>query len=89
MSRSALRLAASDSNFEATGTSVPPPQSVPLGDRLLWSLDEIRSLTGLSRRTLERERSSGRFPQPDVRVGRRALYRPQTVRDWLDQQTTK
>lgn len=62
---------------EATG-------AVTIRDRLLWSWDDIAALTGLSRRLLEREVSAGRMPGPDVRVGRRACWRPATITAWLD-----
>jgi predicted DNA-binding transcriptional regulator AlpA len=69
----------------------PPPvdrpmaaNTVPIRDRLLWGWDDIAALTGLSRRLLEREVSAGRMPPPDVRIGRRARYRPATITGWLD-----
>jgi predicted DNA-binding transcriptional regulator AlpA len=70
----------------------PPPKStaaetdhhaVPIADRLTWGLDDLTALTGLSRRTLERERSAGRLPKPDLKVGKRVLWTPATIRRWL------
>jgi predicted DNA-binding transcriptional regulator AlpA len=66
--------------FELPGDHRP----APLRDRLLWSWDDIAALTGLSRRLLEREVSAGRMPPPDVRIGRRACFRPATITAWLD-----
>src|SRR5262249_11541209 len=57
---------------------------VPIHDRLTWGLDDLEALTGLSRRTLERERSAGRLPRPDLRVGRRVLWKPATILAWLE-----
>ena len=57
--------------------------AVPIADRLTWGLDDLTALTGLSRRTLERERSAGRLPAPDKRVGKRPLWTPATIRRWL------
>jgi predicted DNA-binding transcriptional regulator AlpA len=71
----------------ATPETAAVRQPIPLADRLTWSLDDITALTGLSRRTLERERSAGRFPRPDLVVGRRVLWRPATVVRYLDQQS--
>jgi hypothetical protein len=51
--------------------------------KLVWDLEDIRLLTGLSRRLLERELAAGRMPKPDLRVGRRCLWRPRTIRSWL------
>ncbi len=38
--------------------------AVPIPERLLYRLDEIAGLVGVSRRTIERQRSAGRFPPP-------------------------
>jgi predicted DNA-binding transcriptional regulator AlpA len=80
--------------FRATDRAVAPtaPQNdletvrsvVPIHDRLAWDLDEISVLTSLSRRTLERLRAGGKFPRPDLTVGRRVLWRPETVRRWIE-----
>lgn len=60
------------------------PREVPIHDRLLWGLGDIAGLLGLNRRTLERLRSSGRFPAPDIKVGKRPLWRPATVHRWVE-----
>jgi hypothetical protein len=58
---------------------------VPIRDKLLWSWDDVSALTTVSRRLLEREVSAGRMPAPDVRIGRRACWRPATILSWLDE----
>jgi hypothetical protein len=62
--------------------------AVPIRDRLIWDLRDIASLTGLSVRLLYQERAAGRMPHPDIRVGRRCLYRPATISAWLDSLAT-
>ena len=52
-------------------------------ERLAYRLDEVAESLGVSRRTLERERSAGRFPRPDLQVGKIPLWRPQTIRAWI------
>jgi predicted DNA-binding transcriptional regulator AlpA len=52
-------------------------------ERLTWRLNDIVEATGLSRRTIERERSAGRFPRPDKKVGKMPLWRPETIREWV------
>jgi hypothetical protein len=44
-------------------------------------------LLGISRRGLERLRSSGKngFPHPDMKIGRRLLWKPQSIQDWINQ----
>jgi predicted DNA-binding transcriptional regulator AlpA len=69
---------------------VPPgiiPISRPLADtteRLTWRLEDICRALGISRRSLERERSAGRFPRPDLRIGRMPLWAPETIRRWVE-----
>ncbi len=73
-------------------TDAPPgdlaakPESVPIHDRLAWDLADIANLLGMSKRFLERERAAGKIPPPDIRLGRRLLWRPATINRWLDSQ---
>jgi predicted DNA-binding transcriptional regulator AlpA len=74
-----------------SGSDLPhePPQpdspAQPLrADRLLIRLDEVATALGISRRTLERERSAGRFPRPDKIIGRMPLWRPGTIEVWVE-----
>ena len=53
-------------------------------DRLAYRLAELARLLGISRRTLERERSAGRFPRPDLTIGKAPLWKPETIRRWID-----
>jgi hypothetical protein len=66
--------------YQETQTAGP----VPVRDKLLWGWDDIAALTGLSRRLLEQQVSARRMPGPDIRVGRRALWRPATITAWLE-----
>ena len=63
-----------------------PPEAVPIHDRLLWDLADISALTGLSRRLLERQRAAGKLPPPDMKAGRRVLWRPATIESWISRQ---
>jgi predicted DNA-binding transcriptional regulator AlpA len=51
--------------------------------RLLFRLGELAEALGVSRRTLERERSAGRFPKPDLHIGKAPCWQPETIRDWI------
>jgi predicted DNA-binding transcriptional regulator AlpA len=53
-------------------------------ERLALRLDEVARALGVSRRAIERERSAGRFPKPDVTIGRMPLWRPETIRAWIE-----
>jgi predicted DNA-binding transcriptional regulator AlpA len=58
----------------------------PTVDRFTLRFGELEAALGVSRRLLERELSAGRFPQPDVHIGRVPLWRPSTIDRWLDSQ---
>jgi hypothetical protein len=66
--------------------AVNPPPIVPVRDKLVWSLADITALTGFSRSLLERELSAGKMPEPDLRKGRRMVWRPSTIRRWLGEE---
>jgi predicted DNA-binding transcriptional regulator AlpA len=53
-------------------------------ERLLLRLDEVAAALGVSRRAIERLRSAGRFPRPDLRIGRMPLWTPETIRRWVE-----
>ena len=53
-------------------------------DRMALRLDEVAATLGMSRRTVERLRSGGRFPKPDVKAGRMPLWKPETIKAWID-----
>jgi predicted DNA-binding transcriptional regulator AlpA len=52
-------------------------------ERLTLRLAEIANALGVSRRALERERSAGRLPRPDLTIGRMPLWRVETIREWI------
>jgi hypothetical protein len=59
-----------------------PAEAPPVG-RLALRIDDIANSLGVSRRTLERERSAGRLPKPDRVVGRVPLWAVTTIQRWL------
>lgn len=63
---------------DATPEAPRPPEPA----RLLWGWPEVIRATGIPRRTLERELSARRFPQPARRVGRRPYWKPEAVTAW-------
>ena len=64
---------------DTTRQSPAPPAT-----RLALRLDEVARALGVSRRAIERERSAGRFPKPDLTIGRMPLWRPETIRAWIE-----
>jgi hypothetical protein len=57
----------------------------PSVDRLALRLDELAIALGVSRRLLEREKAADRLPKPDMYIGRIPLWRPDTVRRWVEE----
>jgi predicted DNA-binding transcriptional regulator AlpA len=53
-------------------------------NRIALRLDEVARALGVSRRSIERERSAGRFPKPDLHVGRMPLWKPETLQRWIE-----
>ncbi|WP_169979476.1 helix-turn-helix transcriptional regulator [Tautonia rosea] len=72
----ALTMPEADTRFEA-------PTRPPV-DRLALRLDEVAEAIGVSRRTIERERSAGRFPKPDRKIGKVSLWSVETIRAWIE-----
>jgi len=72
--------------------ATPPTAPAPIGPdgpdaaplRLALRLDELAEALGVSRRTIERERSAGRFPRSDLTIGKMPLWRVETIRRWID-----
>lgn len=60
----------------------PPGGSITGIPRLLWGWEEIEAATGICRRTLQRQRAAGLFPEPSRTVGRRPFWTPERVRQW-------
>ena len=56
------------------------PQTVP---RLTYRLNDLATALGVSRRTIERERSAGRFPPPDLKIGKSPLWMRETIVRWI------
>jgi hypothetical protein len=69
--------------FKATcppGTALESPEGLRTLADVLAELARL----GVSRRIIERERSAGRLPKPDLHIGRMPLWRVETVRAWLE-----
>jgi predicted DNA-binding transcriptional regulator AlpA len=56
------------------------PRVAPMALRI----EEVADVLGVSRRGIERERAAGRFPKPDAIVGRMPLWKPETIRAFLE-----
>lgn len=60
-----------------------PVNPTPALDRLAYRADEVADLFGVSRRTIERERSAGRFPLPSLHIGKAPLWTREALEAWV------
>lgn len=50
----------------------------------MLSIDDLAALLNCSRRLVERMRSGGVVPTPDLRVGRMPRWKAATIRAWIE-----
>jgi predicted DNA-binding transcriptional regulator AlpA len=51
----------------------------------LLRMDDLTRVLNCSRREVERMRSSGRLPKPDLYIGKRSpRWKPETIRQWVE-----
>ena len=60
------------------------PTATPTIPRMTLRLDDLAAALGVSRRAVERERAAGRFPKPDLLLGRMPLWKVETIRAWIE-----
>lgn len=58
-------------------SSSPSQESLPA--KLVYSMNEVARALSVCRRTIERERSAGRFPKPDLHIGKRPLWSKESI----------
>jgi predicted DNA-binding transcriptional regulator AlpA len=63
-----------------TGRLIADPPIEPL-----LGIDDLAAVLNCSRRLVERMRSAGRLPRPDLVIGGRTpRWRPQAIRTWIE-----
>ena len=65
------------------GNASRDQRTAPPSIESLWTPKDVASYLRVSVRMLERMRSTGAMPPPDVFLGRLPRYRPNTIRAWL------
>ena len=50
----------------------------------LLSIDDLARILGCSRRLMERMRSAGKVPEPDIKIGKMPRWRVETIRRWIE-----
>lgn len=57
--------------------------------RLLYGIDEVAAMLDVDRRTVERRRSAGLFPPPDMKIGKLPRWRLATIDAWIDREAAR
>jgi hypothetical protein len=52
--------------------------------RLTYGIDEVARALGISRSGIERVRRAGRFPRPDLMIGKRPFWRVETIHRYIE-----
>lgn len=61
-----------------------PKRTLPPGIEPLLGIDDLAALLSCSRRLVERMRSSGKVPIPDIKIGKMPRWKPETIRRWIE-----
>jgi len=61
-----------------------PGPALPVGLAPVLGIDDLAELLSCSRRLVERMRSAGRVPMPDIKIGRMPRWKPETIRAWIE-----
>jgi len=79
-----LRLADAIDPPEDPRPEAKPGRTLPASIEPMLHIDDLAALLSCSRRLVERMRSAGKVPKPDIHVGRCPRWRPATVRAWIE-----
>ena len=61
-----------------------PGRTLPASIEPLLHIDDLAALLSCSRRLVERLRSAGKVPRPDIMVGKCPRWKPATIRAWIE-----
>jgi predicted DNA-binding transcriptional regulator AlpA len=78
------RPASTTRSHKATDSASHEARPAAPVERLTLRLKEVARSLGVDRRTVERQRSAGRFPPPDLKMGKMPLWKPETIRSWIE-----
>ena len=77
--------------YEPEPTTLPEPRPdrsnlAAAGIEPMLSIDDLAAALACDRRTVERMKSAGKLPPPDMKVGKMPRWKPATFRQWVDAQ---
>jgi len=61
-----------------------PARTLPAGIERMLGIDDLAVLLSCSRRVVERMRSAGKVPRPDIKIGKMPRWKPETIRRWIE-----
>jgi predicted DNA-binding transcriptional regulator AlpA len=61
-----------------------PGRKLPASIEPMLHIDDLAALLSCSRRLVERMRSAGKVPKPDIHVGKCPRWKPATIRAWIE-----
>ncbi|HKM56160.1 MAG TPA: helix-turn-helix domain-containing protein [Isosphaeraceae bacterium] len=50
----------------------------------MLSIDDLAAILSCSRRLVERMRSAGKVPKPDIKIGKMPRWKAATIRGWIE-----
>jgi len=62
----------------------PRGRTLPASIEPMLHIDDLAELLSCSRRLVERMRSAGKIPKPDIHVGKCPRWKPATIRAWIE-----
>jgi predicted DNA-binding transcriptional regulator AlpA len=65
-------------------SEVKPGRTLPAGIEPMLGIDDLATLLSCSRRLVERMRSGGKVPKPDIQIGKCPRWKPATIRAWIE-----
>ncbi len=61
-----------------------PGRTLPAGIEPMLGIDDLAAILSCSRRHVERMRSGGKLPKPDIKIGRMSRWKAATIRAWIE-----
>ena len=71
-------------NRQSEAPAAKPGRTLPASIEPMLHIDDLAALLSCSRRLVERMRSAGKIPKPDIHVGKCPRWKPATIRAWID-----
>jgi predicted DNA-binding transcriptional regulator AlpA len=61
-----------------------PKRTLPADIEPMVGIDGLAAWLGCSRRLVERMRSGGKVPKPDIKIGKMPRWKAATIRAWIE-----